>query len=82
MPDKFMARTEKKVIGVAEDDGGFEIFPKVPLGEAFDSGLSADGHERGRGNVTVFGVENTGAGTSVRALGEKFEGDLAGQIRL
>ncbi len=56
-------------------------FGEVALGEAFDGGLGADGHEDRGFDGAVGGVENAGAGAGVRALGQEFEGDL-GQLRL
>ena len=77
LADQFVAGAEEQVVGVAEDDAGVEVFPEVALGEAFDGGLGADGHEDGRRDVAVFGVQNAGAGAGFRAFGEEFEGDLA-----
>ena len=79
LADEFVAGAEEEVVGVSEDDGRFEFFPKVALGEAFDGGLGADGHEGGRGDVAVFGVQDAGAGAGYGACGEEFESDLTGQ---
>ena len=80
LADQVGAGAEEKVVGVAEDDGGTEVFPQVPLGKAFDGGLGADGHKNRGGDVAVFGVEDSGAGAGLRTLGEEFKGDLAGQL--
>jgi len=78
--NQMVAGTEEEVIGVAEDDGGPEVFGEITLREAFDCGLGAYGHEDGSGDVTVFGAEDAGAGAGYRAFGLEFEGDLTGQI--
>lgn len=80
--DQFMAGSQKKMVGVAEDDAGLEFVPKIPLVETFDRCLGADRHENGGRNVAVFGVQNARASARNRAFGEEFEGDLAGQLRL
>jgi hypothetical protein len=78
--DEFVAGTEEKMVSVGEDDGGFEIFPKIPLREALHGCLGSDGHEGGGGDIAVLSVKDAGAGAGYRAFGEKFEGDLAGQV--
>jgi len=78
--DEFVAGSEEEMVSVSQNDGGFEIFPKIPLREAFYGGLGSDGHERGGGDVAVWGVKNAGAGAGYGAFGEEFEGDLAGQV--
>jgi hypothetical protein len=78
--DELVARAKEEVIRIAEDDGGAKVFGEVALREAFDGGLRTDGHEDGRGDVAVFGVEDARAGAGYRAFGLKLEGDLAGQI--
>ena len=68
-----------EVISVPQNDRRFEVFVEIALGEAFNGGLGADGHEDWGGDVAVFGVEDAGAGARYWALGDEFEGDLAGQ---
>lgn len=68
------------MVGVAEDDGGFEFVVEMALGETFDGALGADGHEDGGWDVAVSGVEDTGPGVGFRTLREEFEGDLARQV--
>jgi hypothetical protein len=67
------------MVGVAEDDTRPEFIPKIALVEPFDRRLCADGHEDGRGNVAVFGVQNARACACNRAFGQEFKGDCAGQ---
>ena len=80
--DQFVTGAEEQVVGIAEDDGRAEVVPKVALAESFDGRLGADGHENGRGDVAMGGMEDARAGARDGALGEEFEGDLAGQTRL
>ncbi len=54
-----------------------EIFGEVALGQSFDGGLRAHGHEDGRFDGAVRGVQQAGAGAGVGALGHHFEGDLS-----
>jgi hypothetical protein len=58
-----------------------EIFGQVALGESFDRGLRADGHEDRRFDGPVRRVQQSRAGAGVRAFGDDFEGDL-GQLDL
>ncbi len=77
-----MAGAQKEMVGVRKNDAGVEFVPKVALVESFDGGLRADGHEDGRRDVAVGGVQNAGARARDRAFGEEFEGNLALQPRL
>src|SRR5690349_19612157 len=52
----------------------------MTLGEPLDGALGAHRHEDGRRDVAVGGMENSGAGPSLRALREEFKGNLAGQL--
>jgi Uma2 family endonuclease len=67
------------VVSVGEDDAGLELVPKIALVQTFDRCLGTDGHEDGRWDVPMFGVQNAGARLRNRAFGEEFKGDLAGQ---
>jgi hypothetical protein len=80
LADELVTRAEKEVVSVSQDDGGLEVVVKIALGEAFYSRLSANGHENRRGDVSMFGMQDTGAGAGIRAGGLEFEGDLAGQV--
>ena len=79
LADQFVAGAEKEMVGVAEDDAGLEFVPEIALVQPFDRCLCTDGHEDGRRDVAVFGVQDAGAGACDRAFGEEFKGDLAGQ---
>ena len=72
----------KDLPGRHSDDAAAQFLAQVALGEAFDGGLRAHGHEDGRGNVAVIGVEDAGAGAGHGAFGEEFEVDPARQSRL
>jgi len=61
------------MIGVGEDDAGVKIAGEVALGDAFDGGLGADGHEDRRLDDAVVGVEESGASASGGALGLYFK---------
>jgi hypothetical protein len=78
--DELVTGAKEEVIGVSENDGGMEIFGEVTLGEPFDGGLCAYGHEDRGGNVAVFGVEDSRASAGYGTFGLKLKGDLAGQI--
>jgi len=82
VPDQFVPGAQEEMVGVAEDDAGLEIVPQVALAESLDCGLCSDRHENRGRDIAVRGVQDTGAGVGDRALGEKLEGDLAGQPRL
>src|ERR1019366_9183813 len=69
-----------EVVGVGQQNGDAQIFGQVALGQAFDCGLRADGHEYRRFDDAVRRMEQSGAGAGVRAFGDDFEGDL-GQLR-
>ena len=78
--DEFVAGAKKKMVGIGEDDGCFEVFPQIALAEAFHGGLCSDWHEGWGGDVAVLGVKNAGAGMCYGAFGEEFKGNLAGQV--
>ena len=81
LADQFVAGAEEQVIGIGEQDLDVEILGEVALGQSLDRGLRADGHEDGRLDVAVRGMEQAGAGAGVGTLGKDFEGNLA-QVRL
>lgn len=70
------------MVGVGEDDTGAQFLAEIALGQAFDGSLCADGHEDGRRDVAVIGVEDAGACARDGAFGEEFEVDPARQSRL
>ena len=74
---EFVAGAQEKMVGVGQQDADAEIFGEIALGQSFDGGLRADGHEDGRFDGAVGGVQKTGAGAGVGALGHHFEGDLS-----
>ena len=61
------------MISIGEDDAGIELAGKVALEDAFDRRLGADGHEHGRLDDAVIGVEEAGAGARGGTLGLDFE---------
>jgi hypothetical protein len=61
------------MVGVGEEDFHAEIFGEIALGESFDGSLRADGHEDGGFDCAVGGVEESGAGAGLGALGDDFE---------
>ncbi len=75
--DELVTGAQVEVIGIAEEDLDVEILGEVALGEALDGGLGADGHEDGRADIAVRGMQYPGAGPGDGALGLDFEGDLA-----
>ena len=80
MADEFVAGAEVEVVGIGQQDGDAKILGQIALGKAFDGGLGADGHEYRRFDGAVRRMEQSGAGTGMRAFGDDFEGDL-GQPR-
>ena len=64
------------MIGVGEQDLDAKAFGEIALGEAFDGGLRTDGHENGRFDDAVVGVEQSGTGAGMRTLGDEFETKL------
>ena len=73
LADQLVAGPQEQVIGVGEDDLGVELAGQIALHDAFDRGLRADGHEDGRFDDAVRGVDQTGASAGVGADGLEFE---------
>ena len=71
--DELVAGAWVEMVGVGEEDLDAEVFGEIALGESFDGGLGADGHEDGSFDFAVGGVEEPGAGTGLGALGDDFE---------
>ncbi len=71
----FVAGPEKKVIRICEQDPEVEVVQEVPLRQALDCGLRADGHEDRGFDVAVGRVKNARAGMRTGALGDDLEGE-------
>ena len=69
------------MIGVGEQETNAQVFAEIALGQPFDCGLRAHGHEDRCFDGSVRGVEQAGARTCCAALGHYFKGNL-GQLRL
>src|SRR6266478_2525183 len=80
--DQLVTGSQIKMIGVGEQNRGIEVLGEVALGEPFDRGLRADGHEHGRFDIAVSGMQHTGAGACDRTLGLNLEGDLRPELHL
>jgi hypothetical protein len=80
--DQLVAGAQIKMIGVGEQNSGIEVLGEVALGEPFDRGLRADGHEDGRLDIAVSGMQHTGAGACDRTLGLNLKGDLRPELHL
>ncbi|SPF44226.1 conserved hypothetical protein [Candidatus Sulfopaludibacter sp. SbA4] len=77
LADELVAGAQVEMVGVGQQDFHAEVFGEIALGETFDGGLRAYGHEDGGFDGAVGGVQEAGAGTRVGALGDYFEGNGA-----
>ena len=76
LADELVPGAQVEMIGVGQQDADAEIFGQVALGEPFDRGLGAHGHEDGGFDGAVGRMQQAGAGARSGALGDDFEGDL------
>ena len=81
LADQLVAGPQVEMVGVGEQDPHAQVLRQVALGQALDGGLRAHGHEYGRLDGSMRGMQQARAGAGVRALGHYFEGEL-GQLRL
>ena len=75
-PDHLGTGTQKQVVSIRQHDLGVQLGGQVALHHAFHRGLRADGHEDGRLDNSMRGVDQAGAGASVGALGFEFDNAL------
>jgi hypothetical protein len=78
-PPKLLNRVrpgpQKQVIGVGQQDADAEILVEIARTEAFDCRLRTDRHENGRFDSPMGGMEQPGARTGRRTLGNNFKLD-------
>ena len=65
--------TEVEVVGVAEDDLSLDLVAYVTDMACLDGAYGADGHEDGRHDVAMVGVQHPCAGVALRVVGGEGE---------
>ena len=64
-----MARAQKKMVGVGEDDSGVKISQQLARSKALNRALRSDWHENGGFDRAVSSVEQARASASLRTGG-------------
>ena len=67
--DQFVARTQKQMVGVGENNPRIQFPEQVALRHGLDRGLRSDGHEYRGWHVSVRGFQHAGAGPGHRTDG-------------
>lgn len=77
LPDQFMARPQKEVVGVPQDDPRPQFLGQIPLQHAFHGRLRADRHENRGLHDPVGRVQTPGTCPGLGTNGFKFKTDRA-----